>query len=172
MSEQVARQLWENKDLEALRELLQKQPEEIMAAYYIGLIYYDRGDEKKAIKFWEQVLVLHEDHCPSLRALAMVCKDIKDKVDDAIHYLEKLDDLDQAGANDYLLLGDLYLQIGLFDAAQHAYSYAIDIEPDSPEPFFRLAILQVKWAGLFLGKGNDLSKTKLSVEDLLSLLKG
>jgi len=163
---ELAKEHWQNKNLDALKSLLEENPDQVIIAYYIGLIHHDRGDTKKAIKFWQQALRIDEDHFPSLKALAIVWKEEEPAA--AAECLEQIEELGKAELADFLLLGDLYFKAELFDAAHHAYICATEVDPDSGEPYLRLAILHVKWGQHSLEQANSRNKKKFDLEDLLA----
>lgn len=171
--DEIAKELFQAKDIDGLGALNVSHPNSIFIPYYIGLIHHDRGERTKACKSWLQALHIKDDHLPSLRALAMTLTDgDKDDKLQAIECLEKIDDIGKADAADYLKLGDLYFAIEEYGAAHDIYMVASEIDPDNSEPYKRLAILHVKHAGFFLKKISvPAGKKKMTIEDLFATIK-
>ncbi len=113
------------------------------ALLYLGIIYENRGEEERAIEFYERAGKYSSlgNQVPLHMASAHRKKgDYKQAEEFARKAIEKSDKDPEA----YILLGNIYYDLGRFEKAIEVYRRALDIEPDNAPLLFNLASALLK----------------------------
>ena len=99
-------------DILVLEYVMQKEPEDAKAPYYLGNLYYDKKQYKLAKELWEKSAVLDNTYPTVLRNLSLVYYNQYNKTEEAKEVLEKAFQLDTADSRVLFELDQLYKKLG------------------------------------------------------------
>lgn len=100
-------------DIAALTDAKRKLPKGAKASYYLGNLYYDKLQFKKAIELWEESVELDDSYPTVLRNLAIGYFNKLGKPELAKEMLERAFELDKSDARVFLELDQLYKKLGV-----------------------------------------------------------
>lgn len=99
-------------DMLVLEEAIEKNPEDGMAPYYLGCLYYDKKRYDEAIANWEKSTELCSDFPTSYRNLALAYLNKQNDIEKAQTALETAFKLDETDSRVLMELDQLYKKAG------------------------------------------------------------
>lgn len=99
-------------DIEVLDFAMRYAPQDALAAYYLGNLYYDKRQYKKACDLWERSVQLNRDFPTAWRNLAIVYFNKMNLPEKALEALETAYRLDPTDARVFLELDQLHKKLG------------------------------------------------------------
>lgn len=99
-------------DIAVMADAIQQNPLGAKAYYYLGNLYYDKLQFEKAIKLWEQSVLLDDSYPTVHRNLALAYYNKENNPEKAKVELEKAFSLDQADIRVFVELDQLYKKMG------------------------------------------------------------
>lgn len=97
--------------IKAFEKALEYNPDDAMANYYLGNIYYDKRQYVPAISHWRAAAALRPDYPTVWRNLALASFNIRGSEDDAVEFMEKAYALDTTDARILMELDQLYKRL-------------------------------------------------------------
>lgn len=114
--------------LELRRQLVQKYPKDKRALNRLGVSYYSRDEDAKAIVQLEAAIALDKNYPPPYNQLGYAYREIGEykKAEQTFKdYITLIPD----EPNPYDSMGDLYMKIGRFEEAIENYQRAVNLDP-------------------------------------------
>ena len=96
------------------------------AYYYLGNLWYDKGQYKKAVSSWERSIELNDKFPTAYRNLALAYFNKQENHKQALVYLERAFNIDQTDARVFLELDQLYKKL----------NYSLQVRRDKMENHF------------------------------------
>jgi tetratricopeptide (TPR) repeat protein len=117
--------------------------EKSIALTYMGIIYDDRGEYKKAIEYYQRALKYDKNNVVTYRNLALAYKHMGD-LDEAAHTIEKGLELDPGNVNNQILLGNILYEKGDLIGALMRFEKALEIDSNNATALYNLALTLIK----------------------------
>ncbi len=124
--------------IEALREILERSPDEKDAAYAIGNHFFVAGQYDSSTVYYRQTLALDARHKLALNQLAYAYSQL-DILDSAIWAINRYVEVAPDEPNPYDSRGDLYAARGMVDEAIASFRAALRVRPDYAASVEKLA---------------------------------
>jgi tetratricopeptide (TPR) repeat protein len=123
-----------------LRDLLKRYPDEKDALLNLGWNCFQRGENEKAIDYFQQILDI-DPLCKTALNLMTYMYHAAGDFDQAMQTINRYLELAPDEANPYDTRGDIYAANGLLEEAIDSYEEALSIKPDFHDTRFKLAPL-------------------------------
>ena len=131
-AEEYYRQGMIENSIDVLEKVIQKDPTFISAYYLLGKIYKEINDYDKAMSYFEKCIELRQDLRKREKSLEESgIPKVKIEMSDVLKKIEE--------AEDILSQGIRFVEEGDFLSAENSFKYAIDLNPNVAEYYFRLA---------------------------------
>lgn len=149
------------KQLELCKQLAQKYPRDKRARSLLGIVYYGRDEDEKAIAELEAAVALDKDYPPPYNQLGYAHWEIGEyeKAEQAFKdYIRLIPD----EPNPYDSMADLCMKIGRFEEAIENYQKAVE-----RDPVFGISQQKIGTSLVFLGKceeGREACKKAIEME--------
>lgn len=99
-------------EIHILQAALQAHPNDYLASYALGNLWYDKRQYNQAIECWEQSAAANRNFATAYRNLSLAYYNKQNKKAKAVEYLEKAFELDTTDARVFMELDQLYKIIG------------------------------------------------------------
>lgn len=132
--------------LELRRQLAQKYPGDKRARNLLGIAYYSRDEDAKAIAEFEAAVALDKNFPPPYNQLGYAYREIREykKAEQAFkNYISLIPD----EPNPHDSMADLYVKIGRFEEAIENYQKAVELDP-----VFGISQQKIGTSLVFLGR--------------------
>jgi tetratricopeptide (TPR) repeat protein len=95
-------------EIHILQAALHVNPDDYLASYALGNLWYDKRQYDDAIRCWEQCIAANPKFATAYRNLSLACYNKQNKKKKAVEYLEKAFELDPGDARVFMELDQLY----------------------------------------------------------------
>lgn len=114
-----------------------------IALTFMGMIAYDQEQYLRAIDFFQRANKYKKDDPLILRNLAMAYRK-RGQNDLAIDSIQKAIQLESKDSYNYVILGNIYFELGDFSRSLEAYKKGLEKSPDDPMLHFNAALASLK----------------------------
>jgi len=123
----------------AFLSLLEIDPENVDANFYLGLIKFNAQDFGQAVQYYNSGLELDPENVDLLNFVSKAYERMGD-VDSAADALRRINDI-EPDKEILLRIGDLYADVEYYEQAAEAYNEALELDPEFGEAYMQLAQL-------------------------------
>jgi|GEM_PF-2880058 len=125
--------------LKYLKEALKQDPGCYYAYSIMGDIYYSMGKLEESKSSYKKALKLNCEYLPALKGLSIIFSKQKD-CNAAIKQCESILKLQPDHSGTYIILGDCYLRMDMYDKAAATYQKGIRYNSKNPKFFYNFAL--------------------------------
>jgi len=147
----VKQKNWQSAEIEC-HKILEKNPDEPNAHFYLGYIYSESSEVDNAIKEFNRAIEINPNHSPAMNSLSYLYAQRGENLDNALNLVQKALELDPSNSAYLDTLGWVYFKKGDLDNALRYLKNASVLSND-PEVYEHLGDTYLK-----LGKLNDAKK--------------
>ncbi|MGD0626833.1 MAG: tetratricopeptide repeat protein, partial [Thermodesulfobacteriota bacterium] len=113
----------------ALERFLESHPDYGLAHNDLGVLYYKKGEKKKAISQYEKAVSLNPRNATFLKNLADFYYVELKRIDEATDLYEKILSISPTDVETLLILGNIHVELGKFSNAKAHYLKVLEIDP-------------------------------------------
>jgi protein O-GlcNAc transferase len=122
------------------KNILKKQPQQVDALHFLGIIYYQLGNYDLAIDYIKRELQANPKDADAYNNLGLALQG-KRKLDEAVDCFQKALQLDPALSNTYYNLGNVLKEKGEPDEAVACFQKALKLDPNFAYAYNNLGVI-------------------------------
>lgn len=126
-----------------LQALIEKEPRDLLARYYLGRIYTEMNEMGNALKTYRSAADINPSFTAPLKAIALIHEYLGSQ-DKAIATFQEVLEMEPDNVDIRNHLGQIYLEQENFEAAQAEYEEVIQITPNDVTAQLRLGLIYLR----------------------------